>query len=195
MATLTLKLPGAPVVELDGQPLRFSRRSSLALLIYLACTGRLQTRATLATLIAGESDESKAAMAVSNALRNLRAVLGDDLQADKQMVTLAPTLAIALDVADFEAAARLALVQEDLKPLRTAAATYGASSPVASASATPLLSTTGCTTSVSGCATSTFTCWNNWPMPSRGPAICGPQSPPRAACSLKNPGARRPTAA
>ncbi|MCS6881229.1 MAG: BTAD domain-containing putative transcriptional regulator [Oscillochloridaceae bacterium] len=124
MTTLTLKLIGAIAVELDGQPLRFSRRASLALLIYLACAGRSQARATLATLIASESDEPKAAMALSNALRDLRAVLGDDLQADKQTVTLAPTLTIALDVADFEAAARLALQRDDLEALRAAAATY-----------------------------------------------------------------------
>lgn len=124
MATLTLKLLGAVVVELSGRPLRFSRRAGLALLIYLACSGRSQARATLATLIAGESDEPQAAMAVSNALRDLRAELGDDLQADKQTVTLAPTLTIALDVADFEAAAHLALQRDDLEALRAAAVAY-----------------------------------------------------------------------
>jgi len=124
MASLTLKLLGAVAVELDGRPLHFSRRAGLALVIYLACTGRPQARTVLASLIAGESDEAKAAMALSNALRDLRAVLGDALQADKQAVTLAPSLTLALDVADFEAAAHLALEQHEPAALRAAAAAY-----------------------------------------------------------------------
>ena len=124
MPLLTLKLLGAVTVELDGRPLHFSRRAGLALLIYLACAGRAQARSTLAGLIAGESAEPKAAMAVSNALRDLRVMLGDALQADKQMVAFAPSLTLALDVAGFEAAARLALEQNELAALRAAAASY-----------------------------------------------------------------------
>ncbi len=125
MARLTLNLLGAVALEVDGQPVRFTRRAGLALLIYLACSVRPQPRVTLAALIAGESDESKAAMAISNALRDLRAVLGDALQTDKQTVALAPSLTIVLDVAAFEAAASLALQQRDLAALRAAAAAYG----------------------------------------------------------------------
>ncbi|MGQ9928268.1 MAG: BTAD domain-containing putative transcriptional regulator [Chloroflexaceae bacterium] len=125
MPLLTLKLLGAVTVELDGRPLHFSRRAGLALLIYLACAGRSQARTVLANLIAGESDEPKATMAVSNALRDLRAMLGDALQADKQMVAFALSLTLALDVATFEAAAGSALQQNDLVALREAAAAYG----------------------------------------------------------------------
>ncbi|MFQ3661766.1 MAG: BTAD domain-containing putative transcriptional regulator [Chloroflexaceae bacterium] len=125
MARLNLNLLGGVALEVDGRPAHFTRRTGLALLIYLACSGRPQPRATLAALIAGESDEPKAAMAVSNALRDLRAVLGDDLQTDKQTVALAPSLTIVLDVAAFEAAARLALQQHDMAALRAAAAAYG----------------------------------------------------------------------
>ncbi len=125
MATQSLILLGDVACELDGRPARFARRSALALAVYLACAGRVQSRAALATLIAGESDEASAAMALRNALRDLRAVLGDHLQVDTRTVALGPTLTLVTDVAAFEAAARAGLEQHSLGMLREAVAHYG----------------------------------------------------------------------
>jgi DNA-binding SARP family transcriptional activator len=125
MATLSLTLLGDVACALDGRPVRFARRSALALLIYLVCAGRSQRRAVLGTLIAGESDEASAAMALRNALRDLRAVLGDQLVADTATIALAPSLELASDVTAFEAAARAGLEQSSLGALREAVACYG----------------------------------------------------------------------
>ncbi len=105
MARFRLNVLGDVVCELDDRPVRFARRSALVIAVYLACAGRVQNRATLATLIAGERDEASAAMALRNALRDLRAVLGDHLQVDTRTVALGPTLTLVTDVAAFEAAA------------------------------------------------------------------------------------------
>lgn len=125
MATLSLTMLGAVALQLDGQPVRFARRSGLALAIYLACAGRAQSRSVLATLLAGESDEASAAMALRNALRDLRAVLGDELQVDTRSVALAATLELASDVTTFEAVAQAGLAQRSFSVLREAVACYG----------------------------------------------------------------------
>lgn len=124
MATLSLTLLGDVACALEGRPLRFARRSALALLVYLACAGRAQSRAALAALVAGESDEARASMAFRNALRDLRAVLGDLLLVDTRSVALAPDLLLASDLAAFEDAARAGLEQRSLPLLRQAAARY-----------------------------------------------------------------------
>jgi DNA-binding SARP family transcriptional activator len=115
MATLSLTLLGDAACELDGEALRFTRRSALALAIYLACAGRSHSRAALAALIAGERDEARAAIALRNALHDLRAALGDQVRIDTRAVALAPALAVESDVAALEAAAQLG----DLAPLES----------------------------------------------------------------------------
>ncbi|NCC33613.1 MAG: hypothetical protein EOM24_16595 [Chloroflexia bacterium] len=125
MVSLSLTLLGSVACTLEGRAVRFGRRSGLALAVYLACAGRSQSRATLETLIAGESDEASASMALRNALRDLRTVLGEQLQVDSHAITLAPTVLLASDVAEYEAKARIALEQKSVLLLREAVAAYG----------------------------------------------------------------------
>lgn len=125
MARFSLTLLGNAACELDGQAVRFARRSGLAVAVYIVLAGRVQSRSALASLIAGESDEAGASMALRNALRDLRAALGDHLVVDTRTVALAPSLELATDVAAFEAAAQAGLDQGSLTLLREAAGGYG----------------------------------------------------------------------
>jgi DNA-binding SARP family transcriptional activator/predicted ATPase len=125
MQTLTLRLLGTMDVLLDGQPVRLVRRSALALVVYLAHAGSPQSRKTLASLIAGESDEAKAGMALSNALRDLRFALGKALLTDARMVGLSLWLTIDSDMAVFEEAVRAGMRDDDAFALRAAVDRYG----------------------------------------------------------------------
>ena len=53
MSELRLRLMGTPEVRLDGVRLSIQRRRALALLAFLAVTGRPHRREVLATLLAG----------------------------------------------------------------------------------------------------------------------------------------------
>ena len=72
MTLLELNLIGVPEVVLDGQPVVFARRGSIALLAYLALSQRAYPRETLATLLAGDSSEDQARKYLSNVLVDLR---------------------------------------------------------------------------------------------------------------------------
>jgi len=60
MSRLRLYLLGPPHVELDGEPLHLPRRKAMALLAYLAETGRAHSRDSLATLLWPEYDQCSA---------------------------------------------------------------------------------------------------------------------------------------
>lgn len=60
MSELRLRLFGAPELSLAGSPVTFDTRKAVALLAYLAVTGRPQRREVLAALLWPESDQSKA---------------------------------------------------------------------------------------------------------------------------------------
>ena len=60
MPRLALYLLGPPRAELDGEEVRFPRRKAVALLAYLAATGRCHSRDSLATLLWPELDQSTA---------------------------------------------------------------------------------------------------------------------------------------
>lgn len=96
---LQILLFGAPRCLLNGMPLRFARRKSLALLAYLAMTGRIHTREALATLLAGETSEQLARQHLRNTLHDLTSRLGPYAGA---------TLALAGDQVDRPHAAKLA---------------------------------------------------------------------------------------
>src|SRR5580765_8347636 len=92
MASLELNLIGVPEVILDGQPVVFARRGSIALLAYLALSQRAYPRETLATLLAGDSSEDQARKYLSNVLVDLRQHLGDYVSATRQTVAFDRTL-------------------------------------------------------------------------------------------------------
>jgi len=60
MARYELSLLGTPTLTVDGTDVHVSRRKAMALLAYLAVTGRAHTRDALATLLWPESDTSTA---------------------------------------------------------------------------------------------------------------------------------------
>ncbi len=103
--------------------MRFKRRKSEALLIYLAVTGRPHTRDTLATLIAGETDDSRARQQLRNTLVELYDQVGDYLIVEQQMIAFARSRPHRIDVAEFEAALADATDADD-RPLRRAMALY-----------------------------------------------------------------------
>lgn len=99
---MCLRLFGAPCLERDGETLPVQRRKTLALLAYLAVTGRPHTREALATLFWQEYDQSGALANLRRDLSRLKSILGGDvLVADRMQVELNPQAGIWLDVAVF----------------------------------------------------------------------------------------------
>ena len=72
VSRLALFLLGPPRIELDGEPVRIQRRKAVALLAYLAVTGRSHSRDALATLLWPEYDQSSARAGLRVALAALR---------------------------------------------------------------------------------------------------------------------------
>jgi DNA-binding SARP family transcriptional activator len=75
MAMLTLFLFGAPRLERDGVVVKIPRRKALALLAYLAATGKSHARYTLAALFWPDHAQSEARLALSRHLSELNRLL------------------------------------------------------------------------------------------------------------------------
>ena len=102
MAGLTLTLLGPPSLARDGAPIRLRSRKCIALLAYLAATGKGHTRAHLATLLWPESDGARAQASLRYTLWLLRKSLGDAwLAADRETVSLDRAGAQAVDIVRF----------------------------------------------------------------------------------------------
>lgn len=89
----TLRLFGAPEVEVDGAPLAVNNQKTRALLFYLAVTGQPHTRGHLATLLWSEFPADNARRSLRAALfqlrRALRAVgLGSALATGRDLLSL-----------------------------------------------------------------------------------------------------------
>ncbi len=76
MAELRLYFLGSPRVELDGAPVDLQRRKTLALLAYLAVSGRPHTRDALAALFYPELDQRRARAYLRRDLAVLNTSLG-----------------------------------------------------------------------------------------------------------------------
>lgn len=74
---IRLYLFGAPRLERDGLPVTTDTKKAIALLAYLAVSGRGHTRDTLAALLWGDADEQHARGALRRTLSVLRAAAGD----------------------------------------------------------------------------------------------------------------------
>jgi len=99
---LKLLLLGSPRVELAGTPLEVSRRKAIALLAYLAVTGEVHQRETLATLLWPDYDESKAHAYLRRTLWSLKKTLGDEyLVAEREQIGLVHNETVWLDIARF----------------------------------------------------------------------------------------------
>ena len=71
-----LYLFGQPNIQVDGKSVPLARRKALALLAYLAVTGRPSSRDTLATLFWPENDQSGARNNLRRSIFELNQSLG-----------------------------------------------------------------------------------------------------------------------
>jgi DNA-binding SARP family transcriptional activator len=99
---LSLTLDGRPVDDL------VSRRTE-ALLVYLACARRPQSREALADLLWDERAQTQAAGNFRVIVNSLRRSLGAFVEANRYSIGMNLASAFTLDVADFEASAQAAL--------------------------------------------------------------------------------------
>ncbi|MCI0397987.1 MAG: alpha/beta fold hydrolase [Chloroflexi bacterium] len=97
---MSLSLLGSPRVERNGLLITISRRKAIALLVYLAVTGRTHQRDALAALLWPEMDQSAARSALRRHLWALGKALGGAVKADQETAGLGDE-AIWLDVAAF----------------------------------------------------------------------------------------------
>lgn len=106
MKTLYLHLLGTPQILLDDQPLTgFATSKAKALLFYLAVTAHTgaaqpipHSRDTLATLLWSELADTQAKQNLRTVLPDLRRLVGDYVQVDRQSVTFDRTCPHWLDV-------------------------------------------------------------------------------------------------
>ena len=101
MARTTITLLGAPRVEHDGVPVEVDTRKAIALVAYLAVTGRRHTRDALAVLLWPEYNQARSRAALRRTLSALReAREGGWLLVDREGVDLACE-AVLVDVNRF----------------------------------------------------------------------------------------------
>jgi DNA-binding SARP family transcriptional activator len=104
MAQLVIRLLGAPGIVRDGVPIVVDTRKALALLAYLAITGRSHARQALAALLWPEYDDEHARGALRRTLSTLRTALGQScLAVDRETIGLVPGPELWIDVAAFRA--------------------------------------------------------------------------------------------
>ncbi|HVQ89140.1 MAG TPA: BTAD domain-containing putative transcriptional regulator [Actinomycetes bacterium] len=101
MANLRIQLFGAPEVLLDGQPVTFDTRKALALIAYLAVTGRSHRRERLAALLWPESEQPKARAALRRTL-SVTGAIGSALIIERGEIGL-DRASVWCDVTAFEA--------------------------------------------------------------------------------------------
>lgn len=91
MNELSISVLGSPRVTADGAPVEVDTRKAIALLVYLAVSGRPQSRDRLAGLLWPEYDQERARAALRRTLSTLRKALGDRwVGADRLAVALDP---------------------------------------------------------------------------------------------------------
>lgn len=118
-AQLKLTLFGKPQVTLgDTVVTDFVSSKAEALLFYLAATGRPHSRETLADLLWSEMPNSRAKKNLRDALSNLRKLVGDHLQIERQSVAFDRTSSYWLDIEIFHHTIETNKVPQDLTKLR-----------------------------------------------------------------------------
>jgi predicted ATPase/DNA-binding SARP family transcriptional activator len=122
MATLELRLLGDLSIVQEGVPLTaLKSKKGLALMCYLAVTGRTYTRSALAGLLWPDIPETNALLNLRKALHLLKQHLAPFLLISRQTIAFNQAAPIWLDVTEF--AART-VGQPDAAQLRAAAALY-----------------------------------------------------------------------
>lgn len=96
---LVLKLMGVPQISLAGVPItQFVSRKAQALLIYIAVTGKLHSRARLAELFWQNLPASKAMNNLRAILPNLRQLVGSHLLITRQTIAFNRDCSYCLDI-------------------------------------------------------------------------------------------------
>src|SRR5688500_8826734 len=99
---LVISVLGAPRVARGDEVVTFDTRKAIALVAYLAVTGRPQRRETLAALLWPEADDSRARSALRRTLSVLRKGLGEEgLRTGRDEVELVDGEDVVVDVRDF----------------------------------------------------------------------------------------------
>lgn len=101
---LRLQFLGAPQGHLGAEALTFTRRSSLALLAYLAVTGEPHSPQTLMALLTGDAAPTHASAYLRNALAELNRHVGDYLQIARPVIAFNHVRPSWLEVQVFETA-------------------------------------------------------------------------------------------
>ncbi len=118
MASLYIRLFGEPSIIRsqagDRLPVHIGRRKAIALLAYLAVSGRRTPRTALARLLWPDFDEKSGRAEVRRALATLTAALGTGwLEADRETITLVMTPDLQIDVVEFRHCLQAADSSED----------------------------------------------------------------------------------
>ncbi len=98
LSELRIRLLGAPLVELAGDPVQFGRRKALALLAYLAETAESHRREFLATFFWPDLDRKRGLAALRRTLVTLTRNLEDHLEADRSSMGLRHSSDLKVDV-------------------------------------------------------------------------------------------------
>jgi DNA-binding SARP family transcriptional activator/predicted ATPase len=115
---------GPPRVLLGDTPVTFTGRKPLALLVYLAVSGRVYARDALAALLFDAATDEKARSQLRSTLTYLRAQLGEYLAVTRDTIGLAQDPSIWLDVAELEAVAQDKALRADPERLARAVSLY-----------------------------------------------------------------------
>jgi len=121
---LELQLFGVPELRLDGRRIQLTRKSSWAMLAYLALSGVPHAREVLTGLFGGNGTEDQARRRISNALAEMRHEIGPCLLTSWSVVGFRPEVTCVSDVQRFEMYLRQAREQDDATALRAAADLY-----------------------------------------------------------------------
>lgn len=101
---LTIRLLGAPTIELAGESVHITRKKALGLLAYLAVRRQLTTREAAAALLWEDSDTARGLAYVRNAIWEINKAIGEEwLIVEDDTLLLAENADV--DVTDFEALA------------------------------------------------------------------------------------------
>lgn len=126
MPELTINLFGYPQITLDGAPVETDRRKAVALLAFLAVSGKPHSRETLSGFFWGDYDQSSALAYLRRTLWEANQMLGEGwVETQRDLVALPLTPEVQVDVIQFERlslqvrdtddpAARLSLLEQAL---------------------------------------------------------------------------------
>ena len=102
MKGLRINTLGCTWVDLGGETIKFSRNKTLAILVYLAFTGKRHSRETLATMFWPENTQARALAYLRQAIWEIKTVLGENwLELDRETLQLTSKDNVWLDIREF----------------------------------------------------------------------------------------------